>query len=91
MPLLARYQAVPYDGRAMLVLSAEGGHNGKGAYGALLRPDTAMITLEGSHRGLFDAPALGQWLAALESEAADARARSQDKVQVCVGGPSAQT
>jgi amino acid adenylation domain-containing protein len=91
MPLLARYQAVPYDGRAVLVLSAEGGHNGKGAYGALLRPDTAMITLEGSHRGLFDAPALGQWLAALESEAADARARSQDKVQVCVGGPSAQT
>jgi hypothetical protein len=91
MPLLARYRAVPYDGRTLLVLSAEGGHNGGGAYGALLRPDTAVITLNGLHRGLFNAPALGQWLAALESEAADARARSQDKAQVCAGGPSAQT
>lgn len=69
-PLVPKYLAAPYTGKALLV-TCEIGHDGKDIYGTLLNRDTEKLEINTSHLELFRPPSLEIWMEWLDTRISD--------------------
>ena len=61
IPLIPRYRAKPFTGRAFIVECTDG-HGGSSAYEILLQGDIERLYIDSMHNLLFNSPALDVWM-----------------------------